>query len=128
MPWFTDLDPCPLKFLVARLHEELTFFIFHFKIIYPGYNSVYILFYNWPCKNYLQNKELYNTKFTIKIKNNVYDYFSLSLDLKALIEGAIFVSKLRLFQRLFLFISAFVQMANQVSGAKELQIPGGGGG
>ena len=43
-------------------------FHFHFKIIYPGYNSVYILFYNWPCKNYLQNKELYNTKFTIKIK------------------------------------------------------------
>ena len=28
------------------------FFIFHFKIIYPGYNSVYILFYNWPCKSY----------------------------------------------------------------------------
>ena len=43
-------------------------FSFHFKIIYPGYNSVYILFYNWPCKNYLQNKELYNTKFTVKNK------------------------------------------------------------
>ena len=75
---------------------------FHFKNIYPGYNSVYKLFYNWPCKSYLQNKKLYNTKFTIKIiiKNNVYDYFSLSLDLKALIEGAIFVSKSRMFQRL----------------------------
>ena len=43
-------------------------FSFHFKIIYPGYNSVHILFYNWPYKSYLQNKELYNTKFTIKIK------------------------------------------------------------
>ena len=78
----------------------LFYLVIYFKIIYPGYNSVYILFYNWPCKNYLQNKELYITKFTIKIKNNVYDYFSLSLDLKALIEGAIFVSKSRLFQRL----------------------------
>ena len=42
-------------------------FSFHFKIIYPGYNSVYIPFYNWPCKSYLQNKEFYDTKFTIKI-------------------------------------------------------------
>ena len=79
---------------------ETISFHFYFKIIYPGYNSVYILFYNWPCKNYLQNKELYNAKFTIKIKDNVYDHFFLSLDLKALIEGAIFVSKSRLFQRL----------------------------
>ena len=23
---------------------------FHFKPLYPGYNSVYILLYNWPCK------------------------------------------------------------------------------
>ena len=54
-----------------------------------------------PAKTiYKIKKELYSTKFTIKIKNNVYDYFSLSLDLKALIEGAIFVSKSRLFQRL----------------------------
>ena len=47
-------------------------------------------------------------KFTINDRNMAKskmfilkkDYFSLSLDLKALIEGAILVSKSRLFQRL----------------------------
>ena len=75
-------------------------FSFHFKIIYPGYKSVKILFCNWPYekKATYKIKKLYTTKFIIKVKD-AYDYFSLSLDLKVLIERAIFVSKSRLFQR-----------------------------
>ena len=42
------------------MKTRLEKFFFHFKVIYPGYNSVYILFYNWPCKIYLQNKKLYD--------------------------------------------------------------------
>ena len=52
----------------ALLYSE-SIFIFHFKIVYPGYKfSINILFYNWPCKKLLTKleKKLYTKKFTIK--------------------------------------------------------------
>ena len=55
MVTYVEKDLCRIK--ISLVSIKFIFISFHFEIIYPGYNSVYILFYNWPCKNYLQNKE-----------------------------------------------------------------------
>ena len=36
----------------------------NFKLLYPGYNSVYILLYNWPCKK--KKKTTYKINKSIK--------------------------------------------------------------
>ena len=81
---------------------SLTYFILFFilKLFTQGTIQSIYCFTIGPAKTIYKIKSYIIQNLQQKMKNNVYDYFSLSLDLKALIEGAIFVSKSRLFQRL----------------------------
>ena len=87
------------KELVAYFH----FISFYFKIISPRYKFSQYTVLQLALQKLLTIKKLYTTKFIIKkhvwntpqyIYIYIYtyickDYFSLSLDLKALVEGAI---------------------------------------